>query len=364
MKSQGNTDLWAIAKINKWSSVNEHHVLDDLLKNGSREPSDIAEIHDISDKTAKKIVELLSELDLVLMDGFDVSISGYGRLIHKLQAQLFDSVDPEIALRLVSIENHLQFLSVLRLGPLDNEAITEACDFSSRTLTRIAGEYSDENWVQRRNSQFELTERGREGITAAKKFINDFENTIDKAPFFKRYFGPLGDLPTGSIAEAEMVSHEEENPHAVFDAFREITNEAKESGEITDVKTVTPIFSPPLIDLYVPVIKKGAHVTCMVGRDAYKTIQKPNNVHQLLRFKDITNVDVEIHKDVLDYGLGIINENVAQLVAYQGGDSQEVGLHSDDDEFVSWTLWVYRETKRNSQTPSEYLIDKAADVIS
>lgn len=359
MSEKERTSLIQIVTGNKWNSLETYELLTDLNQRTSLSPSEIADQYDVALKTARKSLSTLSNLDIVILKDLEAQLSGFGRVVVNLQKEVFDHMDPETLSSLGRTESDVAVLSVLRLGPLDNNTIEESCEISDSTRRRVIGTYTDKGWVKRTGGQYQLTNEGRDGIAAYQEFVSDILNMYDKSRFFVGYGGPVDGLPTEAIRDATMVEYEKNQPHADLTAFREVVNEIREESEIKEIRAVCPIFSPPIIEFCAPLIADGAAAKCVLGDKAYRRIQKPNNISQLMHFKDYSQVDVRVHDNVLHYGVGMINDDASILVHYSGEDTNAICLHSKDERLVEWAGDVYKEKEAESHTVKEFLGEKA-----
>jgi len=253
---------------------------------------------------------------------------------------------------LVGSESRAQLL--VRLADAPARKATLAADEllpSRTTIQRVIAQFDEYGWIQRTDEgAFQLTQPAIAAYEEYKRLHAAMTQAIEKAPCL-RLLAEWADPPLDVLTDTELVVKRNDDPHAMLDAAVEAANIRDRT--LSHVRSITPLFDPLMFDIFGEFVDRGTQFEVVFDHQAYSELTRPANLHYFAGALVAPNVQVRLHPDTLQTGLGIYDGTV--LLGGSTVHDQEAGVTGSSEQFREWADATFETIWNESVRPSQRL---------
>jgi hypothetical protein len=229
---------------------------------------------------------------------------------------------------------------------------------SDSTIRRSLRTFEERGWLTRTpDNLLEATETGRRVAETFQWLVDTTEQILGADAFLRRLGARSADLPFTALDDAELVVATPENPHAPLSAAIDHTGlrDAMAGDETIDhIKTVCPVFSPAMFDVFGQVVDLGTNIEIVFDAEVRKELSRKRNLHYLAGSVAAPNLDVRFLSETLTYGVGIYDDT-GMAVAYTDREGHEAGIATQSDTLLEWIDDQFTTHWERGEGPSEYV---------
>jgi predicted transcriptional regulator len=123
---------------------------------------------------------------------------------------------------------------------------------------------------------------------------------------------------------------------------------------IDHIKTVCPVFSPAMFDVFGQVVDLGTDIEIVFDAEVRKELSRKRNLHYLAGAVAAPNLEVRFLSETLTYGVGIYDDT-GMAVAYTDREGHEAGIATQNEALLEWIDDQFTTYWERGEGPSEYV---------
>jgi predicted transcriptional regulator len=334
-----------------------------LLRELQSEPASPAVLSDrcaVARSSVYRLLDPLVDGGLITRGDATLELTGGGHLLVRDYDWATERLGNDAVAFLAGSHHRQRTLQAVGAAPQHLHALTE--EYGSRSTVRrsIRGCEARE-WVRQIDEgRYTATAEGRRALVTYQTLAETATQVQAKAPFLQRFGSRSMDLPRGVLNDAGLVASTAEEPHAVLNAVIDLAGlrQARQGdGTLDHVRTVCPIFSPVMYDIFGSFVDSGTRMELVFDIESYREMCSPSHAHYLAGAVIAPNLDLRIYPEVLTFGIGYY-DGAAMVAAYADREDNDAGVISEASPFVDWVNDTFDDLWVQSNSPTRHMIEQ------
>jgi predicted transcriptional regulator len=329
------------------------------LEDAPQPPQSLANQTDIPRQRVYRVLDPLDSLGVVDHPESMFRLTGTGVALLAAYTEATATITPETIGYLGRSTHRGCLLHQLADGPVSRRELSEdPTGPSDSTIRRSLRAFEERGWLTRTpDNLLEATKTGRRVAETFQWLVDATEQILAADPFLRRLGDRSADLPFTALTDAELVVATPENPHAPLSAAIDHTGlrDAMAGDETIDhIKTVCPVFSPAMFDVFGQVVDLGTDIEIVFDAEVRKELSRKRNLHYLAGAVAAPNLEVRFLSETLTYGVGIYDDT-GMAVAYTDREGHEAGIATQNEALLEWIDDQFTTYWERGEGPSEYV---------
>ena len=329
------------------------------LQDAPLSPQSLADQTDIPRQRVYRVLDPLDSLGVVDHPESMFRLTGTGTALLTACTEATATITPETIGYLARSTHRGRLLQQLADGPVSRRELSDDPNApSDSTIRRSLRTFEEYGWLTRTaDNRVKATDMGTRVAETFRWLVDATEQILAADPFLRRLGDRSTDLPFTALADAELVVATPENPHAPLSAAIDHTGlrDAMAGDETIDhIKTVCPVFSPAMFDVFGQVVDLGTGVEIVFDAEVRQELSRKRNLHYLAGAVAAPNLDVRFLSETLTYGVGIYDDT-GMAVAYTDREGHEVGIATQNEALLEWIDDQFVTYWDRGEGPSEYV---------
>jgi len=245
---------------------------------------------------------------------------------------------PEAVTFLFGSESRLCVLAALEDGPRRQAAVARECGVGRSTVHRCVQTLERHDWVHEVEGGYTLTAAGRRVLSAYRSFARTVERVHEHEPLLRCLEGTGVTVPTDTLADAEVVTATDHDPHAPVAASAEVLDRTDADHARVAWSGVSPITN----DAGETHLADGGTVEMVVDRHTMVASRESYfENYQLALASD--RLDLYVATDSFDVGVLVAGDR-AVITGYEDG-RPTVCVHGTDDDLRDCARRLYERAR-------------------
>lgn len=330
------------------------------LQQDSLNQDDLHDQVSLSKKTTKRHLDELIGRDWIEQRDNQYELTSVGNLIYREcrctsgshseqanESETANEKDLKEGIRLIAgSKGREQVFRALGDQPARQSELDQRLSASRSTIHRCIRDFEKQGWIRKKASsgQYEITTAGEELANTYDELTDSISVIQEAEPFLSSLVDDRLEFPI-DVLEAGMVSvSSRDEPHtAVTDFLRNLRFE-----DTTHFRSMAPVVSQVYnkeIEDYV-----GSNVKLeLIIDESVLTTSKSKNPGGLETAIETENIELYLHPGPVSFGLGIFNDEMAMLGAFDEDGNHRAGLIGNDEIVVDWMMEVYETYKKEAE---------------
>ncbi|RBI59789.1 hypothetical protein DMJ13_22035 [halophilic archaeon] len=248
----------------------------------------------------------------------------------------------------------LPILEVLTGQPYRVQEFQTALDKppSDSTIRRALDDFVEKNWVVEDRGEHQITETGRQVLSAYVELASSLTQLIEKAPWFQRLPPEDATVPIQALADAELTISNPSRPSSVL-----TTALALYDRNVDQFRGMSSIYNSLLFKTYnkIQQFNMGPNYEVIVDRPTFFKMRETTDFEYKIDDDDRDGDDPLVLDQSHTLGIGIYDERKVAIGAYNtSGKGQHIAMIvSTDDRVVEWGIDLYDSYREQSKHPTE-----------
>lgn len=250
-------------------------------------------------------------------------------------------VVPEEIAFLLGSETRLRVFDALADGPKRQAAVARECGVGRSTVHRCVEGLRDHGWVREVEAGYVLTATGERVLSAYRSFACSVERACAYEPLFRCLEETGVSIPDTALADAELVTATEHDPHAPIVAGARVLRET----DADHVRAACSGVSPITNDAGEARLDTGGTIEMVVDeRTLLASRESYFENYQLALASD--RVDLRVTGEPLAFGVLLVGDRTV-VTGYENGRAT-VCVHGTNEKLCACAERLYRQARDRS----------------
>ncbi|MFH5802148.1 helix-turn-helix transcriptional regulator [Haladaptatus sp. CMAA 1911] len=223
---------------------------------------------------------------------------------------------------------------------------------SDSTIRRALSDFVEKDWVGGGRGEYQITDTGRQVLSAYTDLAESLTQLIEKAPWFQRLPPENATVPIQALADAELTISNPSSPSSVL-----TTALALYDRKVDRFRGMSSIYNSLLFKTYnkIQQFNIGPNYEVIVDRPTFFKMLETTDFEYRVDDEDIDGDDPLVLDQSHTLGIGIYDERKVAIGAYnQFGRGQHIAMVvSTDDRIVEWAIDLYETYREQAKHPTE-----------
>lgn len=251
-------------------------------------------------------------------------------------------------------ENRPRVFRALQSQPARQSELVDNLSISRTTIHRCIRDFEEREWVEKAMSsgQYQLTSRGEMLLHTYNELTEASEIIYETEPFLSSLTGDHLEIPLEVLNAGIVAVASPDEPHAaVVDFLQNLRFE-----ETAHFRSMTPVVSQVYNKEIEAYLGSDIQMELIIDKPVLEA-SKSKNLDGLETAIETENIELYLHPGRVSFGLGIFNDEMAMMGAFDEDGNHRAGLVGEDDTVVDWMVDVYdmykQEAKQLTEIPEE-----------